>query len=503
MVQKFKIAVAMVLCGLSASLSAAPLPDATPEKLPLWRGFNLLEKFYKGNSSSGPYKEDDFKLIAEWGFNFVRLPMDYRIWIKDGDWTQIDEAAFADLDQAIAFGRKYNIHVCMNFHRAPGYTVANPPESVSLWTDPEAQRVCAMHWAYFARRYKGIPNSHLSFNLLNEPADIDAKTYFAVAEKLVAAIRAEDPDRLIIADGLRWGQRPCQELVPLHIAQATRGYEPFTLTHYKASWVSGSDQWPRPEWPVPLFGGGFLFTSAKPDLYSPMTLTADLYEPATLTITVGTVSYEARLVVRREDQELFAQDFKPGPGQGPWKEVVFKPEWNSYQNIYDRPYEVSLPAGRYTLKIDNARGDWMTITGLALTSKNGQHAALALTPKWGQPNEPITVVSSTESCTFKAARQQDAEWLWQDVYERWSDFRRQGTGVMVGEWGAHNRTPHEVTLRWMEDDLKTFRRAGLGWALWNFRGSLGIMDSGRADVQYENVNGHKLDRKMLELLQQY
>jgi len=74
---------------------------------------------------------------------------------------------------------------------------------------------------------------------------------------------------------------------------------------------------------------------------------------------------------------------------------------------------------------------------------------------------------------------------------------------MVGEWGAYNKTPHEVTLRWMEDDLKTFRRAGLGWALWNFRGSFGILDSGRADVQYEDFNGHKLDRKMLQLLQKY
>jgi hypothetical protein len=29
------------------------------------------------------------------------------------------------------------------------------------------------------------------------------------------------------------------------------------------------------------------------------------------------------------------------------------------------------------------------------------------------------------------------------------------------------------------------------------------MDSGRADVQYEDFRGHKLDRKMLDLLQRY
>ena len=242
------MAMTMALCAATGRASTE-LPEPTPEQLPVWRGFNLLEKFIKGSSHSGPYREDDFRLIAEWGFNFVRLPMDYRFWIRYGDWEQIDPDAFVDIDQAIAFGRRYHIHVCINFHRAPGYTVAQPPEPADLWTDAEAQRICAMHWAYFARRYKGVPSTHLSFNLLNEPANIDGTTYFHVVRQLVEAIRAEDPDRLIIADGLPWGKQPCRELAPLRVAQAARGYDPFGLTHYKAGWVSGADSWPQPQWP--------------------------------------------------------------------------------------------------------------------------------------------------------------------------------------------------------------------------------------------------------------
>jgi hypothetical protein len=37
----------------------------------------------------------------------------------------------------------------------------------------------------------------------------------------------------------------------------------------------------------------------------------------------------------------------------------------------------------------------------------------------------------------------------------------------------------------------------------NFRGSFGVLDSGRTDVKYEDFQGHKLDRKLLELLQRY
>ena len=63
----------------------------------------------------------------------------------------------------------------------------------------------------------------------------------AVVRKLVAAIRREDPERLIIADGLQWGTVPVPELRELHIAQATRGYTPMEISHYGASWVNGAN----------------------------------------------------------------------------------------------------------------------------------------------------------------------------------------------------------------------------------------------------------------------
>jgi endoglucanase len=55
----------------------------------------------------------------------------------------------------------------------------------------------------------------------------------------------------------------------------------------------------------------------------------------------------------------------------------------------------------------------------------------------------------------------------------------------------------------MEDFLSLWQDAGWGWALWNLRGSFGLLDSQRADVEYEDFRGHKLDRKMLDLLRRY
>ena len=72
--------------------------------------------------------------------------------------------------------------------------------------------------------------------------------------------------------------------------------------------------------------------------------------------------------------------------------------------------------------------------------------------------------------------------------------------IHVGEWGCFNRTLYEVTLAWMSDLLALWKEAGWGWAMWNLRGNFGIVDSGRSDVVYEDFRGHKLDRRILELL---
>ena len=58
-------------------------------------------------------------------------------------------------------------------------------------------------------------------------------------------------------------------------------------------------------------------------------------------------------------------------------------------------------------------------------------------------------------------------------------------------------------LGWTRDLLGLWKDAGWGWAMWNFRGGIGILDSGREDVAYEDFRGHKLDRKLLTLLQQF
>jgi endoglucanase len=244
-----------LLSACAGSVLAAENETArvTAAHLPRWRGFNLLEKFTKRRESNPPFRESDFALMQEWGFDFARLPMSYLCWTDPGDWLQIREDELKHIDQAVEFGRQHGVHINLNFHRAPGYCVNPPKEPLDLWKDEKALEACAFHWAHFAKRYKGIPNERVSFDLLNEPPDIPEARYVRVVTSLCEAIRKEDPQRLIIADGLRWGGDPVRPLANVHIAQSTRGYYPMQVSHWKASWVHG-ERWPEPTWPLHLDG---------------------------------------------------------------------------------------------------------------------------------------------------------------------------------------------------------------------------------------------------------
>ncbi len=319
------------------------------EMLSRWKGFNLLEKFNVGRN--GPFVERDFQWMADWGFTFARLPMDYRCWTEDDDPMKLREPVLAEIDEAVEWGKQYGIHMNVNFHRAPGYTVATPPEALNLWTDERAQEICELHWRTFAARYKGIPSERVSFNLFNEPARVDAETHAKVVRRIVNAIREEDPERLVVIDGIQWANQVAPGLEDLGLPQSTRGYQPMGVSHYKASWVGG-ENWPEPKWPGVQQDG------------------------------------------RQWDKNTLRERLKP-----------------------------------------------------------------------------------------------------------FAELAQNGPGAHVGEFGAYNRTPHNVALAWLRDWLDLWADANMGWALWNLRGSFGIVDSGREDVQYEPFDGdHRLDREMRDLL---
>jgi hypothetical protein len=486
----------MLLRILLALALMAPAP-APQDKSPRWRGFNLLEMFQQ--EQARPFREDDFRMISEWGFNFVRLPMDYRIWTQDGDWRKINEDALKNVDAAVEYGRKYGVHVSLNFHRGPGYCVNPPKEAKDLWTDPEAREVFALHWAAFARRYKGVPNERVSFDLLNEPAGVEASAYVEALKPAIEAIRKEDPGRRILAEGLRWGNAPVPELLPFKVDFSTRGYAPMGISHYGASWIPDAASMPSPTWPLRQGVGDHLYGEGQAALHAPLAFRHFFAADTPFSIRVHTVSQKTRLVVRAGGKVILDKLFEPGPGEGEWTKAVWVEQYKVWQNVYDREYAATIPAGSAGIEVEAREGDWLTFSRLRL-------GAIDVVPgdrEWGRKPGAFAIGPDGRLDLSAAPVLYDRATQRKEQILPWKDLEARGATVHVGEWGAFNRTPHDVALAWMEDCLRNWKEAGWGWALWELRGGFGVLDSNRADVTYEDFRGHKLDRAMLDLLRAY
>jgi endoglucanase len=353
---------------VSGATSSPETSDITAAHIPRWRGFNLQGRFVNlQDPHTGPaYQEFDFETMAEWGFDFARLPLSYWDWSSRDDWNLVREEPLKQVDRAVELGRQHNLHININFHRIPGYCINERElEPADLFSGTATQRekslaAARVHWKAFAQRYKGIPNRQLSFDLINEPPKMRSyegyleERYVEIVQALVASIREVDPNRLIFADGMNIGQSPVVGLIGLGLVQSTRGYQPKAVSHYTATWV------PKDEF-----------------------------------------------------------------------ETMRKPAW-------------------------------------PLADDKGQ--------VW------------------------DRNRLKLEYIERYKVLTDRKVQIHVGEWGCYNQTPHDVALAWMKDCTSLWKEAGWGNSLWNLRGSFGVLDSERADVTYENYKGHKLDRKMLEVL---
>jgi len=491
------VTILMVSCGPQENVR--PLPEVDHKDLSNLHGFNLMEKF-ASTWFCGPYKEQDFRMISDYGFNFVRLPMDYRCITEEGAWDRLDEDAMKDVDQAVDWGRKYGIHVCINLHHAPGYCINNrdfyTPDS-SLWTGKAAQDAFVSLWRQMAKRYKGISNDNVSFNLLNEPARTDEETYVAIAIRAIEAIRSVDPDRLIMSDGWNVGREPITALVPYDVVQMFRGYWPMNLTHYGADWINNTFG-PMPEWPSNQYLGQYI---KGPDGV-PFVLRHHFESETPMEIEVLRVSGKPKLVVGADGQVV--EVFKFDPETDRTVESFYDQDEEKYEGVYLSLFKFNIPAGTEEVTLTLSSGDWITYGKVAVYTDGADAEPINIIPGniWGAGPVPVELADGG----FVVSDHPDVDWdsvYRADQLEPWIEFKEKyDIGIMVGEWGVYQMAPHDVTLEWMKDMLADWNEYDLGWAMWNFRGSFGVADSERPWAEYEEVDGVEVDTAMLRILQE-
>ena len=94
----------------------------------------------------------------------------------------------------------------------------------------------------------------LSFDLINEPPSpgeygMTRQSHAALIRRTVSAIRAIDPQREIVINGLGGGYLALPELLDMGVIHSGRGYHPMPISHHKAGWWSGHVHAPEPVYP--------------------------------------------------------------------------------------------------------------------------------------------------------------------------------------------------------------------------------------------------------------
>jgi len=190
--------------------------------------------------------KDDIRQIADWGFDHIRLPIDYPILEEDANPGIYQESGFAYLDHCLAWCEENGLRVIFDIHKAPGYSFTNNLEAErtevnTLFTQPAMQQRFLDLWGAVARRYAGQAENVLAFELLNEIVLPESAPWNHLAQQIIEHIRGIDAQRLIIMGGNNFNSidelSTIQVTPDLNVLFTFHFYEPLVVTHQKAYWA--------------------------------------------------------------------------------------------------------------------------------------------------------------------------------------------------------------------------------------------------------------------------
>jgi endoglucanase len=155
--------------------------------------------------------EDDIRFIRSVGFNTVRIPLHWDLFMtRDG---VIEGPGWALLDRALGWVKAAGLYAIVDLHAAPGGQTGinhdDGPGYPLMFYVPRDRDLTVRLWQTIAQRYAGDPTI-LGYDLLNEPIAPyhDTATLNPRLEpfykQVTAAIRAVDPGRIVILAAGQW-----------------------------------------------------------------------------------------------------------------------------------------------------------------------------------------------------------------------------------------------------------------------------------------------------------
>jgi endoglucanase len=203
--------------------------------------------------------EDDIRFIKAAGFNTVRVPLHWGLFVAPGDAgaDRFEGEGWTLLDRLVQWCRASGLRVIIDLHAAPGgQTGVNHDDGPGVpltFYVPKYRRLTIALWREIAARYHNEP-AVLGYDLLNEPiSPYSDENYLnprleKFYREIVAAIRSVDANHLVLLAGARWGTNFAMFDRPFD-ANAVYTYHKFWVPPSRASlqdYLNFSNRWNVP-----------------------------------------------------------------------------------------------------------------------------------------------------------------------------------------------------------------------------------------------------------------
>lgn len=198
----------------------------------------LSQSQRRGAERENFFTRTDIELIADLGYDHIRLPVDEeQLWDEQGN-KETD--AFELLHQGIAWALENNLNVIVDLHilRSHHFNEGDKP----LWTSDEEQRKFIAFWIQLSDELKQYPDDKVAYELMNEPVADDHNDWNQLIEKAVKALRLKEPSRKIVIGSNLWQSVDTFQFLEIpendkNLILSFHFYEPFLLTHYRTPWT--------------------------------------------------------------------------------------------------------------------------------------------------------------------------------------------------------------------------------------------------------------------------
>ena len=250
----------------------------------------LSQSNRRGNERASFFTEKDIEFIKSAGFDHIRLPVDEeQLWDSVGN-RYAD--AFQLLDDCMNWINKAGLRVVLDLHilRSHHFNAAEKP----LWTQPAAQDKFIQLWKDLSSAVHKWPNGMLAYEFMNEPVADDPEQWNRLLARVRDSIRNWEPQRVLVIGSNRWQSANTFDQLRIppndkNILLSFHFYEPFHLTHYKASWTHLKDFNGQVQYPGQVVIDGK--SDAERKVYNRDTLEKMMAKPIHLADSLGLPLY--------------------------------------------------------------------------------------------------------------------------------------------------------------------------------------------------------------------